>query len=252
MVIAAYLAGAVKVAPANIDAGVRIDPAAARARNDAIRGALFISAPARICWPEGRKPPALERLAKLGRPPLGILLPSRLSVSALNLDGEDAGRVERAAEKVVELLDSLLGENLWTVIAFGEQKTETARRLIQKMRGGVLADTSEDLLLQLALGAREGTWPSWRGPEDSRVDYSAHYGNITAPVFAGVGEMDCIAAAEVVRASLVDKVGSADRRLVVFPGYGHSDITLSDDAHRDVFVTLLEWISERVAPREPR
>jgi pimeloyl-ACP methyl ester carboxylesterase len=252
MVITAYLAGAVKIAPANIDAGVRIDPEVARARNEQVRGALFISAPARIAWPDGRKPPALERLAKLGRAPLHILLPPRLPVSALNLDGNTDAGFRGLAEKAVEGLESLLGGNHWTVLAFGERNTETTRRLIRKVRGGVLGDTSEDLLLQLALGAREGTWPSWRGPVESRIDYSQHYGNITVPVFAGVGEQDLVASAEVIRISLVEKVGSADRRLVVFRGYGHSDITLADGAHRDVFGTLLEWISERAAPRQPR
>jgi len=250
MVIAAYLAGAVKIAPANIDAGVRIDPAVARARNEQVRGALFLSAPARIAWPEGKKPPALERLAKLGPTLLGDLLPPRLPVSMLNLDGsENAGFFERASQRVVKRLVSLLGENDWTVLAFGEKSVEDARRLIKKVRGGVLGDTSDDLLLQLALAAREGTWPSWRGPENSRIDYSEHYGNITAPIFAGVGDGDRVAAAEVIRASLVEKVGSTDRLPVVFPGYGHSDITLGDNAHRDVFVTLWEWISARAAPR---
>jgi len=253
MVIAAYLAGAVKIAPANIDAGVRIDPEVARARNEQIRGVLFLSAPARIAWPEGRKPRTLENLAKLGRKPFDRALPSRFPVSALNLDGKgNAGFFERASQKLVKLLVSLPGENDWIVLAFGDKSTEKARRLIQKVRGGVLGDTSGDLLLQLALGAREGTWPSWRGPKDSRIDYSKHYGNITVPVFAGVGDEDRVAAAEVIRASLVEKVGSTDPKLVVFPGYGHSDITLGDGAHRDVFVTLWEWISERAAPREPR
>ena len=251
MVIAAYLAGAVKVAPANIDAGVRIDPAAARARNAEVRGALFISAPARIAWPEGRKPPALEGLAKIGRKPLHWVLPPRLPMSAFNVDGDsDSGPLKEIAEKALSGLELILGETRWTSLAFGEQSAATTRQLIKKVRGGVLGDTSEDLLLQLALGAREGTWPSWRGPKESRIDYSEHYGNITAPVFAGVGEMDLVAAAEVIRASLVEKVGSADRKLVVFPGYGHSDITLSDGAHRDVFVAILDWITERAAPRE--
>ena len=253
MVIAAYLAGAVKIAPANIDAGVRIDPEVARARNEQVRGAIFLSAPARIAWPEGLEPPALEGLAKLGRKPLHMLLPPRLPVSVLNVDAErDAGLLERAAEKVVEQLDALLGRTPWTLLAFGEQNTATVRRLLGKVRGGVLGDTSEDLLLQLALGAREGTWPSWRGPEDKRIDYSEHYANITIPVFAGVGDKDQVASASVIDESLVKKVGSADRRLVVFPGYGHSDITLADGAHGDVFVTLWEWISGRAAPRVTR
>jgi pimeloyl-ACP methyl ester carboxylesterase len=251
MSLAAYLAGAVKVAPANIDAGVRIDAEVARTRNGEIRGAIFLSAPARIAWPEERRPAALTRLAAIGREPARILLPARVPISSLNgpSDGEaDPDFLERAGEKVQDLLEALFGETDWAVLAFGEQKAEKGRRLLKKMRGGVLADTSEDLLLQLAAGARDGTWPSYRGPEDARVDYSAHYGNITAPVFAGVGEDDRIASAEVIRASFLDKLGSADRRLTVFPGYGHSDITLADEAHRDVFAPIAEWIAARSQP----
>jgi pimeloyl-ACP methyl ester carboxylesterase len=250
MALAAYLAGAVKIAPANIDAGVRIDAGAARTRNGEIRGALFLSAPARLAWPDGRRPAALTRLAALGRERARILLPARLPISKLNGaedDDSDPDLLERAGENVQDLLESLFGKTDWAVLAFGEQKAEKARRLLKKMRGGVLADTSEDLLLQLAAGARDGTWPSYRGPDESRVDYSAHYANITAPVFIAVGENDRIAAAEIVRSACFDEVGSGDRRFVVFPGYGHSDITLADEAHRDVFVPIAEWIAERSA-----
>ena len=58
-------------------------------------------------------------------------------------------------------------------------------------------------------------------------------------------EDDRIAAAEIVRAAFLDKVGSRDRRFVVFPGYGHADITLADEAHRDVFAAIAEWVAER-------
>ncbi len=256
MSIAAYLAGAVKVAPANIDAGIRVDPDAARKRNGEIRGALFLGAPARIAWPEGRRPVALGRLAAVGRKSARFFLPARLRVSSLNGsedDDPDPNLLERAGNKVETLLEKMFGKTDWALLAFGERNAAKAQRLLKKLRGGVLSDTSEDLLLQLAEGAREGTWPSYRGSEEARIDYSDHYGNVTAPVFVAVGERDRVAASEIVRAAFFDAVGSEDRRMIVVPGYGHSDITLGDDAHRDVFTPIAEWVGERseaVATRE--
>ena len=123
--------------------------------------------------------------AEIGRAPLRLLLPARIPLSDLNGslgDGDGSSLLEKTGDRIQSLLDSIFGKTSWSALAFGPRTGRRARDLLRKMRGGVLGDTSEDLLLQLAAGAREGTWPSWRGPPNARVDYAAHYHNITTAV----------------------------------------------------------------------
>lgn len=248
MTVAAYLSGATKIDANDVKKGIRIDVDNARRRNAEIHGAVFISAPARLAWPEERRPKALTRLAKIGRPPLRLLLPARISVSSLNGssggDG-DAALLEKTGDKVKGLLEKVFGQTSWSSLIFGPRNQNRALNMLKKLRGGVLGDTSEDLLLQLAAGAREGTWPSYRGPAKSRIDYAEHYGNITTRILALVGSEDRIADASIIRRELIKKVDSKDRKTLVIDGYGHSDITLDPAAHKDVFTPVEAWMRAR-------
>ena len=249
MSIAAWLCGATKIDAHDVKKGVRIDIGDARRRNAEVRGAVFLSAPARLSWSEGRRPKEMTRLAEIGRAPLRLLLPARIPLSDLNGslgDGDGSSLLEKTGDRIQSLLDSIFGKTSWSALAFGPRTGRRARDLLRKMRGGVLGDTSEDLLLQLAAGAREGTWPSWRGPPDARVDYAAHYHNITTAVLAAVGSEDRIADSSVIRSELIDRLGSEDRKALVIDGYGHSDITLDASAHVDVFTPVESWLRSRM------
>jgi pimeloyl-ACP methyl ester carboxylesterase len=252
MSIAAYLAGATKIDEDDVKKGVRIDVDLARRRNAEISGAVLLSAPTSLAWPDGEPPTALNRLAKLGRGPLRVLLPARISVSSLNGstggDG-DSNLLEKTGDQVLKLLEKILGNSNWASLAVSQGNKHRAKSVLKKLRGGVLGDTSDDLLLQLAAGIRAGSFLSWRGDEASRVDYTSHYGNITAPLLSITGSEDRIATRVALRTDLLNRIGSKVKKGLEIPGFGHSDITLAPDSHVHVFPHVEAWLRKPIPER---
>ena len=248
MTTAAYLSGAKKIDEENIRHGIEIDPKIAKKRNAEVLGAAFLSAPGTLRWTEATSPNALTRLSKFAGEPLRLLLPAQLAISAFNgSEGGDRGessKLQKTGDRVQKILDTVFGKTNWSTLAFGPKNSRRARNMLRKMRGGVLGDTSEDLLLQLASGARTGKWESYRGPANVRVNYADHYANVTTPVYVAVGADDRVADASVSESAFFEKISSSRRVYTRLEGYGHSATTLADDAHAEVFQPLEAWMRQ--------
>lgn len=249
MVLAAYLAGAAASPTSSGGAGIAIDRELAHTRNQSLRGAVLLSTPLRVRWEPGEEPRLLVRLAAVGRSSAIHLLPQRLRAGRLNrLERDEAPRfVRRVLDRVEGFLEEEIPEDEWLALLFGGATRERALLLLKKLRGGVLSDSSRPLLSQLAHSAEVGSWLSQPDPAGCRMDYAEHYGNITAALLVVVGAQDRVAAPGTLRRVIEELRGSTDKAYIEISGYGHSDVTLGRDAHRDVYPQLAEWMALRSA-----
>lgn len=247
MSIAAFLAGATLEDPTRPEAGVIIDRAVARKRNLEVRGAVFLSAPARLSWAPERAPKALMRFAKLTLRVHGSsILPRRLRFSRLNKvhSGEASPLVRRVVGRVESLLIRHLSESEFLAHILGRNR-EKALHAVESFRGQVLSDCSRGVLLQLARSLEAESWQSSPGAGGARLGYCDHYGLIRTSVLVAVGGDDSIADPVVLHEGLYERLTSPDRTALVFPGYGHTEVLLGESALEDVFRPLAAWLRPR-------
>ncbi len=104
-------------------------------------------------------------------------------------------------------------------------------------------DVTARMASQIVALARDPDFRDFR----REVNYTAHMGTITAPLFFITGTEDFVGD-ENVRLDAYDKVSSEHKRFKCYPGYGHTDLVMGKRVREEVYPDILAWIEELAGP----
>lgn len=275
MTLAGYLQGA---RPADAAGGVpepgqeagRIvaDPVGARARQAALRGAVFVELPAALRWPrslydesgnprwsallsdfwrnDGKGNFTFELLSRWGWLETLVQAAGGVPLEALRPDPRGVPLVERLppalADTVRRAQNSLMQFGLKLIGTFTGCSQHRAEVVIQGRRY-IIDHIKAGVLRQLAQCVREGRFVS-AGGGPPHV-YSDYYHLIEIPTLVIAGGRDRIANAEVTREVFFDKLTAADRSFVLFEDFGHGEFAAAPAACERVYPVIVRWLEQR-------
>jgi len=241
---------------------------AARERQKAVAGAIFVEFPAALRWPKSlydddgklkwrELMTAWQATAADVNYPFEML--SRMSwlqailgaVGEVRLDWirptpADSRWWKSAPAPVAETCERI--EDSWR---------QGVRKFVARFKGaqnfrpetferGLLASADHfkaGVLDQMGKSVRAGAFVSDLGAPDHV--YSDHYGNIELPSLVIAGGEDRIANADVTRAVFFERIASVDKSFHCFEGLAHGDFEYAPAAGVHVFPLIRRWIDER-------
>ncbi|NLH48840.1 MAG: alpha/beta hydrolase [Myxococcales bacterium] len=109
----------------------------------------------------------------------------------------------------------------------------------------VIDEMPKPLLLQFGQWVEDGDFGSHHQPS-----WESRLAEITTPIYCIAGSLDYFCPPPAID-RVVDRVGSARKRYHLFAkangdtvDYGHGDLSIGNDAPRDIFPTILSWLKE--------
>ena len=148
----------------------------------------------------------------------------------------DLGYIHKYIEKNLHMtpFQFVLG-NIWNV-----KNTELKDIYFMYQHG--LDNISPQLIHQFYNWLRYGNFKELcDGSPCNNYDYEKHLKRITLPILFIAGELDKLANKDNIKVRVFKKIGSGDRKFVVFKGFGHVDLCMGKRVER-VFNLILRWL----------
>jgi pimeloyl-ACP methyl ester carboxylesterase len=243
---------------------VVVDPRRAEARQQAVAGAVLVAVPPGLRW-DAR--PGLATWLRGDKWECNPLLQSVLTrrsvrglLERLPLDVFPTGGVARAVDRAAALpgpfgllgaafvhvggaaVSNALAHTLWN-------PHNMDRALVEAETRHTLEDASRPVLRQFVDWIAHGTMREFTTDDPKRppLVYADHLGAVQVPVLMVAGALDrVVPPSQVVRHGLRN-IGSADRSLLVLPGFGHNDLRVGVAAPTALYPRIADWLRDRAA-----
>ena len=217
------------------------DPVLVKERNEKLMGGIPIASPPAFWWPR-LHPFHISTASSLGRALLGA------SVLLIRIRGMFAPRV-RLGTLVLEAVKNrpklikAVSRSPVGMLLYCRRNTDSQTTTSLVKWGG--DDVSANMYVQLV----DGVWgTNFRQYfpftfRDEPYDYTLNMNLITLPILFVTGEKD-FANSEGIRRYGYDRISSKEKKFVVFPGYGHTDLVMGKNVENEVYPVIAQWISE--------
>lgn len=217
------------------------DPDLVKERNSKLLGGIPIASPPAFRWSRAH-PFNIAARSRLGRNLLGAgialmrlggLASPKVKIGSLALE------VTGGRPKLIKALSrSPVGMQLY---CRRNTDSDTTTSLI-KWAGD---DATVNMYIQLVDGIWGGNIRQYFpfAFEGDPYDYTLNMNLITLPMLFISGEKD-FASAECIRRYGYERISSEKKKMVVFPGYGHTDLVMGKNVERDVYSVIADWMDE--------